>query len=158
MTLFFLRRDCAGLSDFHSDRFGELSWWAAASLFGVRDGWLNLRLKLQARFGLSAAVSHRMERRSHRIAGTGIDLGEPPAGVRPPCDLFGDGSTWRSGEKAEALELARVQEWDCVHTRISLGQGSCRVPDLDARSVPGGSGKRLERPRQTRDPLDGCSV
>ena len=133
MTLFFLRRDCADLFDYRSERLGETDWLAAAILFGVRDGWLNLPLRLRSHPGLSAAVSHRMAQMSHRIAGTGLDLGEAPARVRPLRELFGDGSAWRTGERAGALELARARKWDCVHTRINLGPGEYRL------TVKGGS-------------------
>ena len=123
MVLFFLRRDCADLLDFSNDRLHEPDWLAAAILFGVRDGWLGLPLRLRAIPGLPAAVSHRMARMAHRLAGTGLDLGESPARVRPLRELFDDGSAWRAREKAAALELARMREWECIHTRISLGRG-----------------------------------
>ena len=70
---------------------------------------------------------------AHRIAGTGFDLGRPPARVRPLRELFGDGSIWRSRERSAALALARAQKWDCVHTRISLGPGEYTL------TVKGGS-------------------
>ena len=127
MTLFFLRRDCADLIDYTSDRLEEPDWLAAAILFGVRDGWMNLPLRLRAGRELSDAVSHRMARLSHRVAGTGLDLGEAPERVRPVRELFGDGSIWRSREKSAALTLARAQKWDCIHTRISLGAGEYRL-------------------------------
>ena len=123
MTLFLLRRDCADLFDYDTGRLAEPDWLAAAILFGVRDGWMNLPLRLRAGRALSDAVSHRMARMSHRIAGTGLDLGRAPARVRPLRELFGDGSIWRSREKSAARELARAQKWGCVHTRISLGPG-----------------------------------
>ena len=124
MILFFLRRDCADLLDFDNGRLHEADRLAAAVLFGVRDGWLGLPLRLRATSGLSAAVSHRMARMAHRLAGSGLDLGEPPARVRPLRELFGDGSAWRARESRAALELARATAWDCVHTRISLGRGA----------------------------------
>ena len=133
LTLFFLRRDSADLFDYRSDRLGEADWLAAAILFGVRDGWMSLPLRLRGQPGLSAAVSHRMARMSHRIAASGLDLGEPPARVRPLRELLGNGSAWRAGQKPAALDLARTQKWDCVHTRISLGQGEYRL------TVKGGS-------------------
>ena len=80
MTLFFLYRDCADLFDYHSDRLGEMDWLAAAILFGVRDGWLNLPLRLRGPRCLSAAVSHRMAQLAHRLAGSELDLG-----AAPPC-------------------------------------------------------------------------
>ena len=128
MTLFLLRRDCADLFDYDTGRLAERrlsepDWLAAAILFGVRDGWMNLPLRLRAGRALSDAVSHRMARMSHRIAGTGFDLGAAPPRVRPLRELFGDGSTWRSREKSAAVALARARKWDCVHTRIGLGPG-----------------------------------
>ena len=133
LTLFFLRRDCADLFDYRSDRLGEADWLAAAILFGVRDGWMSLPLRLRDQPGLSAAISYRMARMSHRLAGTGLDLGKPPARVRPIRELLGDGSVWRAGEKSAALELAQAGKWDCVHTRINLGPGEYRL------TVKGGS-------------------
>ena len=144
MTLFFLRRDCTDLFDYHSERLGEPDWLAAAILFGVRDGWLNLPLRLRAQPGLAAAVSHRMARMSHRIAATGLDLGDPPERVLPLRELLGDGSAWRSGEKSAALELARAQKWDCVHTRITLGPGEYKL------TVKGGS-THIELPGEPRN-------
>ena len=127
MTLFILRHDCADLYEYASDRLSEPDWLAAAILFGVRDGWMNLPLRLRGGRSLSDAVSHRMARLSHRIAGTGLDLGEAPPRPRPLRELFGDGSTWPSRKKSAALALARAQKWDCVHTRISLGAGEYRL-------------------------------
>ena len=88
---------------------------------------MKLPLRLRGGRSLSDAVSHRMARLSHRMAGTGLDLGEAPPGPRPLRELFGDGSTWSSREKSAALALARAQKWDCVHTRISLGAGEYRL-------------------------------
>ena len=84
LTLFFLRRDCADLVDYESDRLAEQDWLAAAILFAARDGWMNLPLRLRAGPVLSNAVSHRMARLSHRIAGyrTGPGRG---AGQDPPA-------------------------------------------------------------------------
>ena len=127
MTLFFLRRDCADLHDYANDRLTEPDWLAAAILFGVRDGWMHFPLRLRGGRELSDAISHRMARLSHRIAGTGLELGEAPPRVRPLRELFGDGSTWRAREKSATLTLARTQKWDCVHTRIGLGAGEYRL-------------------------------
>ena len=143
MTLFFLRSDCADLLDYESDRLAEPDWLAAAILFGIRDGWMNLPLRLRGGRDLSDAVSHRMARLSHRMAATGLDLGEAPPRVRPLRELFGDGSAWRAGEKSAALELARTLKWDCVHTRINLGPGEYKL------TVRGGS-TRIELPGEPR--------
>ena len=143
LILFFLRRDCADLFDYESDRLTEQDWLAAAILFGVRDGWMNLPLRLRAGRNLSDAISHRMARLSHRIAGTELDLGMVPPRVHPLRELFGDGSAWRSVEKTAALALARLQKWDCVHTRITLGPGEYTL------AVRGGS-THIELPGEPR--------
>ena len=143
LILFFLRRDCADLFDYESDRLTEPDWLAAAILFGVRDGWMSLPLRLRSGRGLSDAVSHRMAHLSHRIAGSGLDLGEFPPRVRPLRELFGDGSAWQSREKSAALELARACKWDCVHTRINLGPGEYKM------TVRGGS-TQIELPGEPR--------
>ena len=127
MILFFLRRDCADLLDFDNDRLHEADRLAAAVLFGVRDGWLGLPLRLRAVPGLPAAVSHRMARMAQRLAGSGLDLGASPARVRPLRELFGARSAWRARESRTAIELARANGWDCIRTRISLGRGEYRL-------------------------------
>ena len=151
MILFFLRQDCADLLDFDNSRLHEADRLAAAVLFGVRDRWLGLPLRLRATPGLAAAVSHRMAGMAHRLAGSGLDLGEPPARVRPLRELFGDGSAWRAREARAALELARANAWDCVRTRISLGRGAYTL------TVEGGA-VHIELPGEPRiepkvDPL-----
>ena len=133
LTLFLLRPACADLLDFRSEQLREPDWLAAAILFGIRDGWLGLPLRLRACPGLPAAVSHRMAQMAHRLDGTGLDLGEPPPRVRPLRELFGDGSSWRAGDRSAALELARMQKWDCIRTRVDLGPGEYRL------TVKGGS-------------------
>ncbi|MCE2541465.1 MAG: hypothetical protein J4G16_14130 [Acidobacteria bacterium] len=127
MTLFFLRRDCADLLDFEHDRIHEQDRLAAAVLFGVRDGWLGLPLRLRAVPGLSAAVSHRMAQMAQRLAGADLDLGDRPPRVQPLRELFGDGSSWGPRESRAALELARAGRWDCLRTRISLPRGAYRL-------------------------------
>ena len=123
MTLFFLRRDCADLLDFEHERLHEQDRLAAAVLFGARDGWLGLPLRLRAFPGLPAAVSHRMAQMAQRLGGTDLDLGDLPPRVRPLRELFGDGASWGPRESRAALELARANRWDCVRTRISLSRG-----------------------------------
>lgn len=143
MILFCLRQDCADLVEYEIDRLAEPDWLAAAILFGVRDGWMGLPLRLRAGRGLADAVSHRMARLSHHVGSTGIDLGEPPERPRPLRELFGDGSHWRSRERTAALQLVRAQKWDCVHTRVSLGAGEYRLV------VKGGS-THIEVPGEPR--------
>ncbi|MDE0342622.1 MAG: hypothetical protein OXK82_05530 [Deltaproteobacteria bacterium] len=143
LTLFFLRRDCADLFDYESDRITEQDWLAAAILFGVRDGWMSLPLPLRSGRKLSNAVSHRMAGLSHRIAGTDLHLGHPTPRVHSLREAFGDGSAWKSPEKSAALALARLQKWNCVHTRINLGPGEYKL------TVRGGS-THIELPGEPR--------
>ena len=143
LTLFFMRRDCADLFDYNSDRIAEQDWLAAAILFGIRDGWMSLPLRLRSGRKLSDAVSHRMAALSHRIAGTDLRLGDPTPRVRPLREMFGDGSAWKSAEKSAALELARSQKWNCVQTKISLGPGEYKL------AVRGGS-TLIEMPGEPR--------
>lgn len=104
---------------------------------------MNLPLRLRSGRDLSNAVSHRMARLSHRIAGTGLDLGEIPPRIRPLRELFGDGSAWSSREKSAALALARARKWECVNTRINLGRRKYKL------SVRGGS-TQIEMPGEPR--------
>ena len=127
MTLFFVCQDCVDLFDYGSDRLGEMDWLAAAILFGVRDGWLDLPLRLRGPQQLSAAVSHRMAQTAHRLTGTELGLGDAPAMPMPLRELFGDGADWRASERSAALELARLHNWDCVRTRINLGPGEYKM-------------------------------
>ena len=143
LTLFFLRRDCADLFDYESDLLAEQDWLAAAILFGVRDGWMSLPLRLRAGRKLSNAVSHRMARLSHRISGTGLLLGDAPPRVQPLREVFGDVSAWKRADKSAALALARSQKWNCVHTRINLGPGEYKL------TVRGGS-TLIELPGEPR--------
>ncbi len=133
MILFFLRDRCAELLEFRSDQLREPDWLTAAILFGAREGWMGLPLPLRAVPGLANAASHRMAQMAHRIAGTDLDLGTPPARVRPLRELFGDGRTWSGKENAAAIELAQALKWDCVHTRITLARGEYKL------AVQGGS-------------------
>ena len=127
MILFFLRDRCTDLLEFRSDQLREPDWLTAAILFGAREGWVGLPLPLRAVPGLADAASHRMAQMAHRIAGTDLDLGTPPARARPLRELFGDGRTWGAKENAAATELAQALKWDCVRTRINLGQGEYKL-------------------------------
>ena len=127
MILFFLRDRCTELLEFRSDQLREPDWLTAAILFGAREGWVGLPLPLRAVPGLADAASHRMAQMAHRIAGTDLDLGTPPARARPLRELFGDGRTWGAKENAAATELAQASKWDCVRTRINLGQGEYKL-------------------------------
>ena len=127
MILFFLRDRCTDLLEFRSDQLREPDWLTAAILFGAREGWVGLPLPLRTVPGLADAASHHMAQMAHRIAGTDLDLGTPPARARPLRELFGDGRTWGAKENAAATELAQALKWDCVRTRINLGQGEYKL-------------------------------
>ena len=127
MILFFVRDNAVGLLEFRHEKLQEPDWILAAILFGVRDGWQRLPLPLRALPGLSSAVSHRMASMAHRIARTGIDLGDEPPRVKPLRELLGDGANWRRRERKLALDIARAQNWDCVHTRVSFPRGDYRL-------------------------------
>ncbi len=133
MILLFLRDRCTELLEFRNDRLREPDWLTAAILFGAREGWAGLPLPLRDVPGLADAVSHRMAQMAHRIAGTDIDLGTPPARARPLRELFGDGRAWGAKHNAAAAELARALKWDCVRTRIRFAQGEYKL------TVQGGS-------------------
>lgn len=120
MILFCLRRDCADLLDFEHDTLREPDWLMAALLFGVRDGWIGLPLRLRAIPGLSAAVSHRMACMAHRSAGSEVSFDEPPPRIRTLREIVVD-------NPHAALDLARRRKWDCINTRISLGRGEYQL-------------------------------
>ena len=138
MLLFCLRRNCAELLDFDHPALREPDWLAAAILFGARDGWLGMPRELRTLPGLSrdelaTAVSHRMARLAHRMAGTDLDLGPCPPRVRPLRELFGQSDSWGTRKRFAALELSRACKWDCVSTRVSFAKGEYRL------TVSGGS-------------------
>ncbi len=122
LVLCFLRGDCAELLDFQHDALREPDWLMAAVLFGARDGWLGLPLRLRAMPGLAEAVSHRMARMAHCMAGTELSLGESPPRIRTLRELL-----VLDQNSSAALRLASRQKWDCIHTRVSLGRGEYRL-------------------------------
>ncbi len=125
MSLLFLRQTCAELLEFQAPELSEEDWLAAAVLFGARSGWLSLPLPLRGGRTVSRAVSHRMAAMSHRLAGTGFDLGPAPERPKPLAEWFL--GSWSAGKRSAALELARAQGWDCIETRVKLGQGDYRL-------------------------------
>ena len=124
MSLLFLRRTCAELLEFRAPELTEEDWLAAAVLFGARSGWLSLPLPLRGGRTASRAVSHRMAAMSHRMAGTGFDLGPVPERPKPLAEWFL--GSWNARQRSAALDLARAQGWDCIETRVKLGQGDYR--------------------------------
>ena len=129
MTLFFLREKCSELMEFRHPLLTEVDYVGAAILFAARDGWLGLPLALRDIDGLQVAVSHRMAAIAHHMAGSGIDLGKPPARPMPLRELFVPGAKgWTTKQREAALLLARESKWsECIHTRINLGKGEYRM-------------------------------
>ena len=125
MLLLFLRERCADLFDFEAPALNDEDWLAAAVLFGAREGWLSLPLSLRGNATASNAVAHRMATMCHRMTGSGIDLGPAPERARPIAEQFlGD---WNAELQQAALRLARDQRWNCIRTRVTLGQGDYRL-------------------------------
>ena len=127
MILFFLRDRCVDLLDFENDDLREIDWLAAAVLFGTRDGWLGIPLALREVSGLDAAVSDRMARLSHRMAGTDMDFGTTSPRVRPLRELLATDTEWSREQNAVAQELVRANSWDCATTQISLAPGTYQM-------------------------------
>ena len=125
MSLLFLRRTCAELLEFQAPELTEEDWLAAAVLFGARSGWLSLPLALRGGPAASRAVSHRMAALSHRMAASGFDLGTAPERPKPLAEWFL--GSWDARQRSAALDLARTQGWDCLETRVRLGQGDYRL-------------------------------
>lgn len=127
MILFFLRDRCGDLLDFKSKELHEIDWLTAAILFGVRDSWLGIPQVLRDIPGLAAAVSDRMARLSHGIAGTDPGLGAPSPRVKPLRELLETEGEWSSAQDAVAQELVRTHNWNCATTRISLRPGTYKM-------------------------------
>jgi len=129
MTLFFLREKCSELMEFRHPLLTEVDYVGAAILFAAREGWLGLPLALRDVAGLQATVSHRMAAMAHRLAGSEIDLGKPPARPMLLRELLTPGAKgWTTKQRDAALLLARESKWnECIHTRINLGKGDYRI-------------------------------
>ena len=123
LALLFLREDCDDLLDFEDDTLTEGDWLAAAILFGARSGWQGLPVTLRDIPGLAPAVSHRMAVLAHRMAGSGVSLGDGVAGCRPLREIFQAEAEWPAKYREVAAELSRERDWDCVRTEIALSPG-----------------------------------
>lgn len=135
MTLFFLREECAELLEFRHPLLNETDYVAASILFAARDGWLGLPLELRDHPGLQDAVSHRMAAMAHRMIKTGIEFGAPPTRPTPLRELFLPGSRgWTKAQEKAALMLARDCKWDCIQTRVSLGNGDYKL-NVDGKGM-----------------------
>lgn len=124
LALFHLRESCEEFLAYEHPLLTETDRLAASILFGAGSGWLEVPNSLRDFPGLLPAISHRMAAMSHRMADTGLDLGQPPRRCRPLRELLGDGSGWTGGGREAAALLARKNGWDCVQTVIRLGPGA----------------------------------
>ena len=127
MTLFLLRRSFAEVLEFEDSQLNEADTLAAAILFAAREGWERLPLDLRAAPGLQDAICHRMAAAAHRLAGTGVILGEAPPRCRPLREVFSSRSKWRQVDRDAAVLLARKSGWDCIETVVRLGNGEYRL-------------------------------
>ena len=126
MILFVLRDRYAELADVfqqYREQFSETDKLAAAILFGAREGWLGLSVALRGTPELTAAVTHRMAARAHRVENSGFDLGEVPPRVIPLRELLGAADMHQEA----ALLLARQMGWPCIRSRIALRWGEYRL-------------------------------
>ena len=128
MTLFVLRENIDGLLEFNNPQLTEADYILAAILFAARDGWIGLAKEFRNVPGLNEAVSHRMAGLAHRVRGTNIDLGPPPARPKSLLELLVPGGAPMSKlQKQAALYVARELKWECIQTRINLGKGDYKL-------------------------------
>jgi hypothetical protein len=147
MAMFFLREKCSDLLQFKHPLLTESDFTAAAILFAARDGWLGLPLQLRQNPASPATVLHRMAVIAHRRAGSGLDLGTPPARPLILRELFVPGPKgWRAAQKEAALILARECKWGGIQTRIRLGKGDYRllIDGTGAHIIVAGEAKSVE--------------
>ena len=126
MILFVLRDRYAELADVfeqYREQLSETDRLAAAILFGAREGWLGLPVVLRGTPELTAAVTHRMAARAHRVDNSGFDLGQAPPRVIPLRELLGAADM----HQESALLLARRMGWPCIRSRIALRRGEYRL-------------------------------
>ncbi len=126
MILFVLRdhyAELTGVFEQYREQLSETDRLAAAILFGAREGWLGLPVALRGTPELTAAVTHRMAARAHRVNNSGFHLGETPPRVIPLRELLGDADTHQEA----ALLLARRMGWSCIRSRIVLRRGEYRL-------------------------------
>ena len=143
--LFLLRRKSRELFELMHDypQLEERDRLAAGILFGARDGWRKFPLALRGSPEFANAVTHRMAVLTHRLDGSGCDLGTAPPRVRPLREIFGDPGGWGPAEEEAALRLANELDWrDCHRTTLSFDRGTyqLRIEDgavhIDCADMP----------------------
>ena len=126
MILFALRdryAELAGVFEQYREQLSETDKLATAILFGAREGWLGLPVGLRSPPELTAAVTHRMAVRAHRVDNSGFGLGEAPPRIVPLRELLGAADVHQEA----ALLLARRMGWPCVRSRVALRRGEYRL-------------------------------
>ena len=129
LLLFFLRSHSDELLDFVAQDVTVIDKIAAAILFAAREGWQGVPQAVRETNGMYSAVSHRMAAAAHKLAGTRLDLGTPPARCQPLRELL----TGRDGQPSKlqteaSIYLARKFDWpEVIETRIRLGKGDYRL-------------------------------
>ena len=131
LLLFFLRREMDELLHFDlpNIQLSSTDRLAASILFAAREGWLRVPLSVRNIRGLDAAISDRMARRAHEMAGIDLSLGNPVPRCRPIREVLTPTGPGFGREQLDAaLELVRGMKWsDALETRISLGKGSYQI-------------------------------
>ena len=128
MLLMFLCDDCRELVDYYFGQLTETDLMFAAIMFGAREGWLDMPYEHRRGHILSNAVSYRMARLSHRIAGSQLTFGDTPPRSEAFREILGDPSNWKKHHKAIASEIAHIQGWqDCIYSKIKLGTGEYKL-------------------------------
>ena len=139
MILFFLRDNGSDLLDYEHELLRDVDWLTAAILFGLRDGWRRLPVGLRPGRALADAVSHRMASLAHRMAESGLDLGEPPPRVKPLRELFSGAEPWGGAAEQAALFMmrskTRSKEWACKETLVHIPPGADSKPASDGGLV-----------------------
>lgn len=128
MTLFVLREKIDDLLEFSNPQLTEADYILAAILFAAREGWIGLSKELREFPGLGLAVSHRIVQLSHRLSGTQVNFGEPPAKPESLLELLSsDSGSLSKPQNDAALYISRKMKWDCIETLIKLGKGNYQL-------------------------------
>lgn len=124
LLLFCLREHCMDLLEFSHPLLSDAEHLLASTLFGVRDGWLQLPSSLRGP-ALSAYAMYRMAVAAHQGQGDVLSIPEKP--IPQPLRAFfaSNADSWSDNQTAAALEIARTRKWrDCIETIITSADGS----------------------------------
>lgn len=126
LILFYLNDTALDLLEETSKQVSGYEMCAAATLFGIAEGWMRMTGSLRDTNGLSLVAPAYMAHLSHRLSGSKLVLGALPI---PPRSLRALLSEKPSDKKVNdaALYIARACKWDCIKTRIRLGKGDYQL-------------------------------